>query len=280
MPRPRFRFPRFRVKRLNSSSQECSTVHIRSNDFELLVCVGDSDAFALGQSDEDYFPPLREVYHAPMLDTGLAVNYHDNKLMPPAALMLYACLRCPESDVSRYSLFIAPQVVRDGTVDAPGKNENDPIKAEFLEDHPDIDKFVEGKFKIAELDPFTLKFDNKRKTPASTEPDKDGPDFHGLYYIRLLLLIGDDSRAEELEFPETEIIDMTDDSPTGFPAYLKLWVSTQESSCSKKELREETEKDLILFEALPEQPVEDNSDRDVLEELGKLDDEEYEQIEA
>lgn len=280
MPRlPRFR--RFRIKRLNSSSQECSTVHIKSNDFEMLVCVGDTDAFVYDESDVDNFPPLVEVDHAPMLDTSLAVNYQDHKLMPPSALMLYVCLRCAESDISRYSLYIAPQVVRDETVDASPKKEDDPVKAEFLEDHPDVDKFVEGKFKVAELDPFSLKFDKGRKTPEVTDPSKEENKYHGLYYIRLLLLIGDDPRAGELEFRDTEIMDLTDDSTAGFPAYLKLWVSTQESSNSDKAMREETEKDLILFETLPENAIEDNSgsDRDVLEELGKLNDEEYEKIE-
>ena len=268
----------FYIKRLNSGSGGCSKLDSRS--FGMLVCTGDTDAFTLDDSDMDSFPPLVEVEHAPMLDTRIAVNYFENKLMPPSAHMLYVCLRCAEADVSKYRLRIAPQVARqDQMVDAPEKGEDDPVKAEFLENHSDMDKFLQGKFEVLELEPFTLKFDKTRKTPEVTDSGSEENKDHGLFYIRLLLLVGDDPRAEKMEFRDTEIIDLTDDSPTGFPASLKIWISSRKGSSSSRVMRKPTEKNLLLVETLPDDAIEDNSGRDILEALGQMDDEDYEKVE-
>ena len=275
-----------KAKRLYSGSTECIKLDTRS--FEMLVYVGETDSFAYEQTDTDSFPPLVETHHAPLLETRLALSYQDQDLMPPAAVMLYVCLRCSESDVSNYKLFVAPQVLRDDRVDAPPKEENDPIKAEFLEAHSDHEKFAEGYFEIYSnesgemgLDPFMLDFNPSQKTPKVTNPDQDEDDYHDLYYIRLLLVVGDDERAASLEFKDTQIMDLTDDSPDGFPAYLKLWVSSDEESSKSRELRMETERDLILVETLPEREVEDNSsERDVLEQLGQMKDEDFEKVES
>lgn len=178
---------------------------------------GEATKTESGEEKMDAFPPLMETPYAPVLPAVFANMFLKEETRPHSAHLLYVCVE-------------------------PKAEQDLALKIEIIFRDESDDPQGEDTKRLRQT--YSFDFDKQR-----TSPDEE-------HYLVFLFISGESARSAEFEFEEIEVIDVSDDSPHGFPDSLKLWVDGYDAEAQT----------LVFVEMSPEMEIVDDSEDDLDEE--------------